>query len=85
MTKPTLLAVDDDPQVLAAVGRDLRSRYGQDYRVLQASSGNEALEVVDSLLERGEVIALFLVDQRMPIMEGTEFLLQARTRYPTAK
>jgi thioredoxin reductase (NADPH) len=85
MTKPTLLAVDDDPQVLAAVARDLRSRYGEDYRVLQASSGNEALEVVDSLLERGDIVALFLVDQRMPIMEGTELLLEARTRFPDAK
>jgi thioredoxin reductase (NADPH) len=85
MTKPTLLAVDDDPQVLAAVGRDLRSHYGADYRVVAASSGDEALEVTDALLARGDTIALFLVDQRMPGVTGTDFLLEARTRYPRAK
>ena len=85
MTKPTLLAVDDDPQVLAAVSRDLRSYYGGDYRIVSASSGDEALEVVDALLARGDSVALFLVDQRMPGMEGTDFLLEARTRYPRAQ
>lgn len=85
MTKPTLLAVDDDPQVLAAVGRDLRSHYGADYRIVAAASGSEALEVTDALLARGDTIALFLVDQRMPGIEGTGFLLEARNRYPRAK
>ena len=75
MTKPTLLAVDDDPQVLAAVSRDLRSYYGGDYRIVSASSGDEALEVVDALLARGDSVALILVDQRKPGMEGTDFLL----------
>ncbi|MDJ0499044.1 MAG: FAD-dependent oxidoreductase [Acidimicrobiia bacterium] len=85
MTRPTLLAVDDDPQVLGAVSRDLRSYYGAEYRIVAASSGEEALEVVEELLARGDSIALFLVDQRMPGMEGTEFLLEARTRYPRAR
>lgn len=85
MTKPTLLAIDDDPQVLAAVGRDLRSHYGEDYRILLASSGTEALDVVEGLQKRGDVVALFLVDQRMPGMEGTDFLLQSRTQFPSAK
>ncbi len=85
MSKPAIISVDDDPQVLAAIGRDLRSRYGEDYRVLRASSGREALEAVDELLGRGDRVALFLVDQRMPEMEGTDFLLEAQTRFPEAK
>jgi thioredoxin reductase (NADPH) len=85
MSKPTILAVDDDPQVLAAVGRDLRTRYAADYRVLQASSGSEAVDVIDELLARGDIVAMLVADQRMPVMEGTEFLLEARTRFPRAK
>ncbi len=85
MTKPAIVAVDDDAQVLAAVARDLRSRYGADYRIVQAPSGADALAAVDELLARGEAVALFLVDQRMPAMSGTEFLLEARPRFPEAK
>ncbi len=85
MTKPAIVAVDDDPQVLAAVARDLRARYGADYRIVQAPSGADALGAVDELLARGEAVALFLVDQRMPTMSGTEFLLEARPRFPDAK
>lgn len=85
MAKPAILSVDDDLQVLAALGRDLQTRYGADYRVLRSSSGSDALEAVDELLGRGDRIALFLVDQRMPGMEGTEFLLEAQARFPDAK
>jgi thioredoxin reductase (NADPH) len=83
--KPAILAIDDDPQVLAAIGRDLRRRYGEDYRIVRAGSGTEALEAVDELVSRGGSVALFLADQRMPGMEGTGFLLEARKRYPLAK
>lgn len=85
MSKPAIVSVDDDPQVLAAIGRDLRSRYGEHHRIVRASSGAEGLEALDEMLGRGDSVALFLVDQRMPGMEGTDFLLQARTRYPDAK
>ena len=85
MTKPAIIAVDDDPQVLAAIGRDLRSHYGEHYRIVRAPSGAEGLEAVDEILARGDVVALFLVDQRMPEMEGTDFLLEARNRFPGAK
>jgi thioredoxin reductase (NADPH) len=85
MAKPTILAVDDDPQVLEAVAADLRARYGGDYRILQASSGAEALAAVEQLVGRGDVVAVFLVDQRMPGMTGTEFLLVARQSFPDAK
>jgi thioredoxin reductase (NADPH) len=85
VTKPAIIAVDDDPQVLAAIGRDLRSHYGEHYRIVRASSGAEGLEAVDEILARGDVVALFLVDQRMPEMEGTDFLLEARNRFPGAK
>src|SRR4249919_2944406 len=84
MIKPVLLAVDDDPEVLRAVERDLRERYRNDYRVLRAGSGTEALDVVRQLKQRGTPIALFLVDQRMPGMSGTEFLAEARKLEPDA-
>lgn len=85
MSKPAIMSVDDDPQVLAAIGRDLRGRYGEDYRVIRASSGAEGLEALDELKGRGDDVALFVIDQRMPEMAGTEFLLQAQTRFPDAK
>ena len=76
-TKPVILAVDDDLPVLRAVERDLRARYGEQYRIVAASSGTEALEAVRQLTLRGSTIALFMVDQRMPQMTGIEFLAQA--------
>ena len=85
MSRPVILAVDDDPQVLAAVTRDLRARYAEDYQIVSAGSGAEALEAVAELAERGRAVAAFLVDQRMPIMTGTEFLLQAQGTFPDAK
>lgn len=78
MGKPAIIAVDDDPQVAAAVARDLRTRYAENYRIVAANSGAEALEAVQQLKDRGDSVALLLADQRMPQMEGTEFLTEAR-------
>jgi thioredoxin reductase (NADPH) len=83
--KPILLTVDDDPDVLRAVERDLRRYYGRDYRVLRADAGATALEALGQVEGRGEPVALFLVDQRMPQMSGVEFLEQARAMFPDAK
>ncbi|MCB1009931.1 MAG: FAD-dependent oxidoreductase, partial [Acidobacteria bacterium] len=85
MTKPVILSVDDDPEVLAAVERDLRQRYRADYRVVRAGSPAEALEVARELKQRGTPIALFLVDQRMPEMTGTELLREVRKLHPDAR
>ncbi len=85
MARPTIVAVDDDPQVLAAVRGDLRAQYAGEYRIVAADSGAAALEAVRELKTRGEEVALFLVDQRMPQMTGTEFLLEARPHFPRAK
>ena len=85
MSRPVILAVDDDPQVLAAVTRDLRTRYAEQYQIISASSGADGLGVVQELSERGRTIAAFLVDQRMPSMTGTEFLLDAQRTFPEAK
>jgi thioredoxin reductase (NADPH) len=76
-TKPVILAVDDDLPVLRAVERDLRARYGDQYRIVAANSGYDALEAVRQLTLRGTAVALFMVDQRMPQMTGIEFLAQA--------
>jgi thioredoxin reductase (NADPH) len=85
VVKPVILAVDDDVPVLRAVERDLRARYGKDYRVVAATSGAEALEAVRQLTVRGSAVGLFMVDQRMPRMTGIEFLSQAIELQPDAK
>lgn len=85
MGKPVLLAVDDDISVLEAVVQDLRRKYGETYRVLRAGSGQAALDTCTQLQQRGDAVALFLSDQRMPGMTGVEFLEKARTIYPEAK
>ncbi len=85
MAKPVILAVDDDLQVLSAVERDLRRRFGSAYRILRASSGAEALEAAREIRQRNQTVALFLVDQRMPAMSGTEFLAEARQIFPEAR
>jgi thioredoxin reductase (NADPH) len=82
---PVLLAVDDDPPVLAAVERDLRDRYAEHYQVLTAPSGNGALDLLRRLRLREEAVALLLVDERMPGMSGTEFLTASRRLYPDAR
>src|SRR5271166_2193926 len=85
MAKPVLLTVDDDPEVLHAVERDLRRRYAERYRVLRADSGAAALEALKGLKRRGDSVALLLADQRMPQMTGVEFLGQAMEFFPDAK
>lgn len=85
MVKPVILAVDDDPEVLGAVERDLKQHYRSDYRILKAASGAEALEAARQLKQRGTPVALFLVDERMPGMSGTEFLHEAVKLHPTAR
>jgi thioredoxin reductase (NADPH) len=85
MAKPTIITVDDEPQVLNAVERDLRRHYRGDYRIVKANSGKQALDAVKQLKQRNDPVALFLVDQRMPDMSGTEFLTAARKLYPQAR
>ena len=83
--KPVLMTVDDDPGVSRAVARDLRRRYGQDYRIVRAESGPEALEALRELTLRGEPVAAILADYRMPEMNGIEFLEQAMDVAPHAR
>jgi thioredoxin reductase (NADPH) len=83
--RPAIVAVDDEPAVLATVARDLRRQFGERYRVLRAASGEEALEVVRELITRGDQVALLIADQRMPGLSGTEYLVEARKLAPDAK
>ncbi|HXQ96302.1 MAG TPA: FAD-dependent oxidoreductase [Candidatus Acidoferrales bacterium] len=85
MANPVIVAVDDDPQVLRAVERDLRRRFGHEYRIVAAESGPSALDAARRLSLRGTPVALYLADQRMPGMTGTEFLEAARDIFPDAK
>jgi thioredoxin reductase (NADPH) len=85
MVKPVLLTIDDDSEVLKAVERDLRRQYAENYRVLSANSGPAALALLEKLQQRGEPLALFLVDYRMPQMNGIEFLSRAIPLFPDAK
>ncbi|MGD1930174.1 MAG: FAD-dependent oxidoreductase [Leptolyngbyaceae cyanobacterium] len=85
MSKPAILTVDDDAEVLQAIARDLRQQYGDRYRIVRANSGQDALEAVQQLKLRNDTVALFLADQRMPQMSGVEFLEQATAVFPEAK
>ncbi|BCL78600.1 fused response regulator/thioredoxin-disulfide reductase [Ktedonobacteria bacterium brp13] len=85
MSKPTILLIDDEPEVLQAVERDVRGKYGRDYRVMKAISGQEGLSILQRIVVRNEPVALFLSDHRMPQMNGIEFLKQASALFPLAK
>jgi thioredoxin reductase (NADPH) len=83
--RPAIVAVDDEAVVLSAIARDLRSGFGERYRIVRANSGEEGLEVLRELLRRGDPVAMLLADQRMPGLSGTDYLVQAREIVPTAK
>jgi thioredoxin reductase (NADPH) len=83
--QPAILTVDDDPAVSRAIARDLRRRYGEAYRIVRASSADEALEALRELKLRGGRVALLLADYRMPQMNGIEFLEQAMDLFPRAR
>jgi thioredoxin reductase (NADPH) len=83
--RPAILAVDDEPAVLAAVARDLRRGFGEGYRILRATSGPEALDTLRQLRARGDQVALLIADQRMPGMAGTDYLVEARAIVPDAR
>jgi thioredoxin reductase (NADPH) len=85
MVKTTIIAVDDDQAVLNSVERDLRQKYGRDYRIIKADSGAAALDVVHQLKQRDDTVALFVVDQRMPHMTGIQFLEKAIQFFPDAR
>jgi thioredoxin reductase (NADPH) len=83
--RPAIVAVDDEPAVLAAVARDLRRGFGERFRVLRSSSGPDALDILRELHARGDQVAMLIADQRMPGMPGTQYLLEARKIVPDAK
>ena len=83
--KPVILSVDDDPAVSRAVARDLRRHYGENYRIVRAESGPDALETLNELKLRGETVAVFVADYRMPQMSGIEFLEEAMDIFPMAR
>lgn len=83
--KPIIISVDDDPQVLRSIKRDLRNQYRKDYRIISTESAEQALDALAEMKKKGEEVALFLSDQRMPEMLGVEFLEKAKAFYPDAK
>jgi thioredoxin reductase (NADPH) len=85
MERPIIFSIDDDPQVLRAISRDLKSKYNKDYKIISTESANEALESLTDLKNSSDVVAMFVVDQRMPEMEGVNFLEKAMKIYPNAK
>jgi thioredoxin reductase (NADPH) len=84
-TRPILLTVDDDPSVSRAVARDLRRRYGAEYRILRADNGTDGLDLIRQVMLRGERIAAILADYRMPRMNGIDFLEAAMDLVPEAR
>ena len=85
MGLPILFSIDDDSQVLRAINHDLKSRYRQEYKIMSTDSAQEAFEALTELKNKGETVALFLSDQRMPEMDGVAFLEKAMEFYPEAK
>jgi CheY-like chemotaxis protein len=85
VTKPVILAVDDDREVLGAIERDLRKQYRSEYKVMAAVSPDEARDAARKLKSRGAPVALFLVDQRMPEMTGTQLFVELKKLFPDAK
>jgi thioredoxin reductase (NADPH) len=85
MSLPIIFVIDDDQQVLRAISRDLKNHYRNDYRILSTASAKEALDSLLDLKNKGEVVALFLSDQRMPEMEGVDFLCKTTPYFPNAK
>ena len=85
MAKPIIVTVDDEVQVLNAIARDLRGHFGGEYRIMKANSGAEALDTLRKLKQRNSPVALLLADQRMPVMNGTEYLKKAVEFYPEAR
>jgi thioredoxin reductase (NADPH) len=85
MPKPVILAVDDEPEVLNAIERDLRHHFGRTFRIMKAASGSQALDATRQLKQRATPVALFLVDERMPGMSGTQFLVEALKLYPDSR
>src|SRR6516165_6039831 len=85
MKLPFIVIVDDDLHVLRAIQRDIRNNYRDDYLVVATESAILALELIRDLKLKNETVALFISDQRMPEMEGIEFLLKTREIYPEAK
>jgi thioredoxin reductase (NADPH) len=85
MPKPVLFSVDDDPNVLRAIERDLRSQYGADYRVIASDTPEGGVDLLKQLKLRNDDVALLLADQRMPRMNGVEFLQEGMRIFPDAK
>lgn len=85
MERPIIFSIDDDPQVLRAITRDLRTMYGKEYKILSTTSAKDALESLTDLKNSSDVVAMFVCDQRMPEMEGVAFLEKAIKIYPDAK
>jgi thioredoxin reductase (NADPH) len=83
--RAAIVSVDDDPGVSRSVARDLRRRYGADYRIVRAESGQQALDALREMKLRGDLVAVLLADYRMPQMNGIEFLEQAMDLYPNAR
>ncbi|HET9901000.1 MAG TPA: response regulator, partial [Actinomycetes bacterium] len=83
-SRPSILTVDDDGAVSRAVARDLRRRYGEEFRIVRADSGAQALEALREIKLRGDRVAVLLADYRMPEMSGLEFLEQAMDLFPSA-
>jgi len=83
--RPSIVAVDDEPAVLAAVARDLRRGFGERFRILRAQSGPDGLELLRQVVARGDQVAMLIADQRMPGMQGTDYLVEARKLVPDAK
>jgi thioredoxin reductase (NADPH) len=82
--KPVVLAVDT-AETFCEVERELRSRYGDDYRIVCEHSAEAGMRRLEKLKGANEEVALVLAEQWMVGMQGVEFLARTRKFYPNAK
>src|SRR5260221_14066028 len=85
MIKPAIVIVDAVPQVLYKLENDLKQKYSDHFRIIEANSGQQALNQLKQMSLHNEPVALLLADEQMSEMNGSEFLKEVRALYPKAK
>jgi len=82
MAKPVILCVDDEQIILSSLKEQLKRNFSQDFLIETAENGEEALEVIEELIEEGASIPVVISDHIMPGIKGDELLIKIHEKYP---
>src|ERR1700733_9024666 len=85
MSHPVLFVIDDDPGVVRTLRDDLGRRFGEDFRVLGASSAAAGLAMLCELADEHVTVAVLIAGHQLREMPGVEFLARAHRMHPRAK